>query len=132
MGVVVLEDIGFFVWYSHTIAAFKSKDFISLNAIPSDKDLKILANPDTSMMICLVHHSLGTLFYHGDKIYSPWHKPIWGPDIPSEYTETNKLGGLLWSYGAPYPRRGRNAMPLPTKRAVFGFIDQALAGPSNV
>lgn len=72
MDVVVLEDVGSFVWYSHTIAAFKPKHIISLNAIPSDEDLKIIANPDTSMlMIRLNHHLLGELYYHGDKIYGP-------------------------------------------------------------
>lgn len=132
MEVAVLEDVGSFVWYSHTIAAFKIERLIKLDVIPSDEDLKILANPESSMlMIRLVHHSLGALFYHGDKIYGPWHKPIWGPDIPAQYNITNQHGLHKYVFGTPYRRRGKNAMSLPTKRAMFGFIDQAFAGLSN-
>lgn len=126
MDVAVLEDVGSFVWYSHTIAAFNIQRLISLQGIPSEEELKILANPESSMlMIRLVHHSLGTLYYHGDKIYGPWYKPVWGPDVPVPYNASK------YRYGTPYRRRGKNSMSLPTKRAIFGFIDQALAGASN-
>ena len=132
MDVCIMEDVGSFVWYANTIAAFKVMRTISLNTPISEDDFRLLGHPDTAkLMIRLNHHLLGILYYHGDKIYRPWHKPIWGTDIPPQYGVADKHGRQLYVFGVPFRRRGKNAMPLPTKRAIFGFIDQAIAGSSN-
>lgn len=115
------------MWYSHSIVAFKVKHTINLNAEPSEEDFKILGNPDTSkLMIKLNHHLLGILYYHGDRIYGPWSKPIWGSPIPLPYNNNSS-----YVFGTMFRRRGKNAMPAPTKWAIYGFIDKALAGPPN-
>ena len=130
--VCIMEDVGSFVWYAHTIAAFKIKRMINLNVELPEEDFRLLSNPDASkLMFRLNHHLLGILYYHGDRIYGPWHKPLWGSDIPAQYSVADNHGRQLYVFGTLFRRRGKNAMPLPTKRAIFGFIDQALAGPSN-
>ena len=122
----VLEDIGHFVWYSRTIVTFKATKYISLDTPLSDEDLKILSNPDTSkLLIKLQHHLLGIIYYHNERIFSPWAQPSYAAQsVPQQYRSA-------YAFATSYCRRGRKAMPLPTKWAVFGFIDRALAGSSN-
>lgn len=130
----VIDEIGTFVWYRHTILAFKVKKFVNLATPLADEDLKLLSNPDTSnLLIKLQHHLIDTIYYHNDRIYNTWREPAWNSSpIPAPYSAKNSWSQPAYTFAIPFRRRGRNAMPFPTKWAVFGLIDRALAGSSNI